>query len=155
MSASELDEIDGALTGCAVAIAHTGTIVLDGREIFGSPRDHARCPDHHICIVRAEHIVGLVPEAIARVADGVRAQCTPITLVSGPSATSDIELTRVEASARPSPSDDRDCRLTTSAGRVRERRQSVDADGVHLDLVLLERVRALRGELGLGPAARV
>ncbi len=95
LSAAELDEIDGALTGCAVAIAQTGTLVLDGREASGR-RAITLVPDHHICLVRTEQIVGLVPEAIARVADGVRGQRIPITLVSGPSATSDIELTRVE-----------------------------------------------------------
>ncbi len=95
LSASELDQIDGAVTGCAVAIAQTGTLVLDGRGASGR-RAITLVPDHHICVVRAEQIVGLVPEAIARVADGVRDERSPITLVSGPSATSDIELTRVE-----------------------------------------------------------
>jgi len=95
LSASELDAIDGALTGCAAAVAQTGTLVLDGRKASGR-RAITLVPDHHICVVRAGQIVGLVPEAIARVADGVRSERTPITLISGPSATSDIELTRVE-----------------------------------------------------------
>ncbi len=95
LSAAELDQIDGALTGCAAAIAETGTLVLDGRGNSGR-RAITLVPDHHICIVLAEQIVGLVPEAIARVADAVRDERAPITLISGPSATSDIELTRVE-----------------------------------------------------------
>ena len=95
LSAAELDEIDGALTGCAAAIAQTGTLVLDGRGASGR-RAITLVPDHHICVVRAEQIVGLVPEAFARVADAVRGERAPITLVSGPSATSDIELIRVE-----------------------------------------------------------
>jgi L-lactate dehydrogenase complex protein LldG len=95
LSAAELDGIEGALTGCAAAIAQTGTLVLDGRGASGR-RALTLVPDHHICVVMAEQIVGLVPEAIARVADTVRAERAPVTLVSGPSATSDIELTRVE-----------------------------------------------------------
>ena len=83
------------MTGCAAAIAQTGTLVLDGRGASGR-RAITLVPDHHICVVRAEQIVGLVPEAFARVADAVRGERAPITLVSGPSATSDIELIRVE-----------------------------------------------------------
>ncbi len=95
LSASELDGIDGALTGCAAGIAQTGTLVLDGRGASGR-RAITLVPDHHICVVLAEQIVGLVPEAIARLADAALTERAPITLVSGPSATSDIELTRVE-----------------------------------------------------------
>lgn len=95
LSAAALDGIDGALTGCAAGIAQTGTLVLDGRGASGR-RAITLVPDHHICVVLAEQIVGLVPEAIGRVADAVRVERAPITLVSGPSATSDIELTRVE-----------------------------------------------------------
>ncbi len=95
LSAVELDRLDGALTGCAAAIADTGTIVLDGQGVSGR-RSLSLIPDHYICIVLAEQIVGLVPEAIARVSDAVAVRRLPITLVSGPSASSDIELSRVE-----------------------------------------------------------
>jgi L-lactate dehydrogenase complex protein LldG len=95
LTARELDAIDGALTGCAVAIAETGTLVLDGRDVSGR-RLLTLVPDNHICVVRAEQIVETVPEAFERVAPAVREHGLPVTLVSGPSASSDIELTRVE-----------------------------------------------------------
>lgn len=121
LTPAELDEgVDGAVTGCAAAIADTGTIVLDGglaepgsgsgsgsdsgsgsESGSGSGSGSGRriitlVPDHHICIVRAEQVCELVPEALAAVAGAVRGQRAPITLVSGPSASSDIELARVE-----------------------------------------------------------
>jgi L-lactate dehydrogenase complex protein LldG len=95
LSATDLDGIDGAVTGCAAAIAQTGTLVLDGSPICGR-RALTLVPDHHICVVLAGQIVELVPEAIAAVAPAVREGRRPITLVSGPSASSDIELSRVE-----------------------------------------------------------
>ncbi len=95
LSARELDAIDGAVTGCAVAIAETGTLILDGRGTSGR-RAITLVPDHHICIVTEDQIVGLVPEAIAALAPAVRDDRAPITLISGPSASSDIELSRVE-----------------------------------------------------------
>ena len=95
LSAAELDGIDGALTGCAVAIAETGTLALDGRGRSGR-RAATLVPDHHICVVESEQVVGSVPEAIARLEASVREHRAPVTLVSGPSATSDIELSRVE-----------------------------------------------------------
>jgi L-lactate dehydrogenase complex protein LldG len=95
LSAAELDAIDGALTGCAVAIAETGTLALDGRGRSGR-RAATLVPDHHICVVEAGQVVGSVPEAIARLAAAVSEHRAPVTLVSGPSATSDIELSRVE-----------------------------------------------------------
>jgi L-lactate dehydrogenase complex protein LldG len=95
VDAGELDAIDGVVTGCAVAIAETGTIVLDGSPVCGR-RLITLVPDHHICVVLAGQIVELVPEAIAAVAPAVRDARRPITLVSGPSASSDIELSRVE-----------------------------------------------------------
>jgi L-lactate dehydrogenase complex protein LldG len=95
LGASELDAIDGVVTGCSVAIAETGTLVLDGQGRCGR-RLLTLVPDHHICVVGADQIVELVPEAIAAVAPAVREGGAPITLVSGPSASSDIELSRVE-----------------------------------------------------------
>jgi L-lactate dehydrogenase complex protein LldG len=91
---AELDGFDAALTGCALAIAETGTIVLDGGLSSGR-RALTLVPDHHICVVRAEQIVAGVPEAIEALAEAARDR-RPITFVSGPSATSDIELERVE-----------------------------------------------------------
>jgi L-lactate dehydrogenase complex protein LldG len=95
LSARELDAIDGALTGCAVAIAQTGTLVLDGQGPSGR-RLLTLVPDNYVCVVAADQVVESVPEALARVAPAVREHGLPITLVSGPSASSDIELTRVE-----------------------------------------------------------
>ena len=87
---SELDNIDTVITGSAVSVAETGTIILDGSPNQGR-RVISLVPDHHICVVRAGDIVGILPEALRRL-DGTR----PITMISGPSATSDIELERVE-----------------------------------------------------------
>jgi L-lactate dehydrogenase complex protein LldG len=92
LSPAELDELDGTVTGAAVAIAETGTIVLDGSGDQGR-RAISLVPDYHLCIVRASQVVELVPEAVARLAD---AATRPLTWISGPSATSDIELERVE-----------------------------------------------------------
>jgi L-lactate utilization protein LutB len=94
LRADELDALDGALTGCALAIAETGTIVLDGGEGQGR-RALTLVPDYHLCIVPAERIVALVPEAVERLEPAVEAG-RPLTFISGPSATSDIELNRVE-----------------------------------------------------------
>jgi L-lactate dehydrogenase complex protein LldG len=95
LTPTQLDAIDGAVTGCAVAIAETGTLVLDGQGISGR-RVLTLVPDHHICIVAVDQIVEQVPEAIAALAPAVRERGVPVTLVSGPSASSDIELARVE-----------------------------------------------------------
>jgi L-lactate dehydrogenase complex protein LldG len=89
-----LDELDGAITGCTLAIAETGTVVLTGGPAEGR-RALTLVPDLHVCIVREPQIVELVPEAIAELRE-LAASGRPITLVSGPSATSDIELSRVE-----------------------------------------------------------
>ena len=94
LSVQELDELDGALTGCAVAIAETGTFILDGGVGQGR-RALTLVPDLHICVVREDQVVGLVPEAVGELEEAVRAG-RPLTFVSGPSATSDIELDRVE-----------------------------------------------------------
>jgi len=90
LDVSTLDAVDGVLTGCAVAIAETGTLVLDGQGASGR-RVLTLIPDYHLCVVSAPQVAGSVPEALARL-DATR----PLTLVSGPSATSDIELNRVE-----------------------------------------------------------
>ena len=92
LTISDLDESSGVLTGCAMAIAQTGTIILDGGAYQGR-RVLSLVPDLHMCVVCAEQVVGLVPEAITRLAERAT---HPITLISGPSATSDIELNRVE-----------------------------------------------------------
>ncbi|MEU0879995.1 LUD domain-containing protein [Lentzea sp. NPDC005914] len=90
LSIDELDQADGVLTGCAVAIADTGTIVLDGGEAQGR-RALTLLPDYHLCVVRADQIAASVPEALQRLEP-----TRPLTFISGPSATSDIELNRVE-----------------------------------------------------------
>ena len=95
LSAIELDGFDGVLTGCCLAIGETGTIVLDGGRTSGR-RAITLVPDVHICVVREDQIVGSVPEAIERLHDAVAHARAPLTFVSGPSATSDIEFRRVE-----------------------------------------------------------
>jgi L-lactate dehydrogenase complex protein LldG len=88
----QLDHSDGVLTGCAFAIAQTGTLVLNSGAYQGR-RALSLVPDRHLCVVRADQVVGIVSEGIGR----LLAQPTrPITFISGPSATSDIELSRVE-----------------------------------------------------------
>ncbi|KUN30963.1 lactate utilization protein B/C [Streptomyces corchorusii] len=90
-TAQRLDRVGSVVTGCAVAIAETGTIVLDGSPDQGRRRI-SLVPDHHICVVRVpDQVVSSVPQALERL-DPTR----PLTWISGPSATSDIELDRVE-----------------------------------------------------------
>jgi L-lactate dehydrogenase complex protein LldG len=90
LTPAELDGLGGVLTGCAVAIAETGTIVLDAGRGQGR-RVLSLVPDYHLVVVTAAQVVAGVPQAVARL-DPSRHQ----TWISGPSATSDIELDRVE-----------------------------------------------------------
>jgi len=90
-----LDAVDGVLTTCACAIAQTGTVILDCGPGQGV-RALTLVPDLHICVVPAAIIVNGVAAAVDRIGAGVRETGRPITLISGPSATSDIELDRVE-----------------------------------------------------------
>jgi L-lactate dehydrogenase complex protein LldG len=90
LSHAELDAADGVLTGSAAGIALTGTIALDGGPRSGR-RAISLLPDLHLCVVEATGVVGTIGELLARVPPD-----RPITLISGPSATSDIELQRVE-----------------------------------------------------------
>jgi L-lactate dehydrogenase complex protein LldG len=90
LSVSELDGVDGVITSCAVAIAETGTLTLDGSAGQGR-RVLTLIPDYHLCVVFADQIVHDVPQALSRL-EATR----PLTMISGPSATSDIELNRVE-----------------------------------------------------------
>ena len=95
LSNEQLDTSEGVLTGCALGIALTGTIVLDGGTAQGR-RVLTLLPDYHLCVINEEQIVELVPEAVERLGEAVTLHKRPLTFVSGPSATSDIELNRVE-----------------------------------------------------------
>jgi L-lactate dehydrogenase complex protein LldG len=90
LSVSQLEAVDGVITSCAVAIAETGTLILDGSPGQGR-RVLTLIPDYHLCVVVPDQIVADVPQALARL-EATR----PLTMISGPSATSDIELNRVE-----------------------------------------------------------
>ncbi len=85
-----LDASDGVLTGCAAGVALTGTFVLDGGPRSGR-RAITLLPDLHLCVIEAEQVVGTLAELFERVGPD-----RPVTMISGPSATSDIELNRVE-----------------------------------------------------------
>lgn len=94
LSPRDLDRIGAALTGCALGIAETGTTVLDGGPTQGR-RALTLVPDVHLCVIAEEQVVDGVPAAFRRLAPAFRLR-RPLTFVSGPSATSDIELSRVE-----------------------------------------------------------
>jgi L-lactate dehydrogenase complex protein LldG len=90
LTVSDLDRVEGVITGCAAAIAETGTLILDASPDQGR-RAITLVPDYHLCVVNQDAIVPGVPQAIARTEP-----TRPLTMISGPSATSDIELDRVE-----------------------------------------------------------
>ena len=90
-----LDAVDGVVTLSTLGIAQTGTIVLDGGEGQGR-RAISLIPDYHLCVIHENQVVGSVPEAVAKLETSASAPGRPITFISGPSATSDIELNRVE-----------------------------------------------------------
>ena len=90
LSVADLDAADGVLTTCAVAVAETGTLILDGSAGMGR-RVVTLIPDYHLCVVRVDQICADIPQALAQLEP-----TRPLTMISGPSATSDIELNRVE-----------------------------------------------------------
>jgi L-lactate dehydrogenase complex protein LldG len=90
LSVSQLDHVDGVITGCATAIAETGTLILDSSPGQGR-RVLTLIPDYHLCVVFQDQICADVPQGLARLT-----ATRPLTMISGPSATSDIELNRVE-----------------------------------------------------------
>ena len=95
LTRAQLDEVDGVVTAACVGAAESGTIMLDHRPNQGR-RALTLVPDLHVCVVRADQVVSDVPEAVARIAPSVREDKLPVTWSSGGSATSDIELERVE-----------------------------------------------------------
>jgi L-lactate dehydrogenase complex protein LldG len=90
LTVAQLDRVDSVLSTAALGIAETGTLVLDGGPGQGR-RALTLVPDHHLCVLRTDQVVGDLPEALERLT-----ATKPLTFVSGPSATSDIELDRVE-----------------------------------------------------------
>ena len=113
----ELADLDGVITGCELGIAVTGTVALATGPAQGR-RAATLLPDLHVCVVRGEQIVETVPEAMARLAAPIAAR-RAITFISGPSATSDIELKRVEGVHGP-----RRLELIVAASALRSRRPS-------------------------------
>jgi L-lactate dehydrogenase complex protein LldG len=107
-----LDRVDGVITSCAVAIAETGTLILDG-SLGQGRRVLTLIPDYHLCVVFPDQIVADVPQALARL-EATR----PLTMISGPSATSDIELNRVEGVHGPRTLEVIIVRPLTGSGRI-------------------------------------
>jgi len=89
-SADQLNAMEGVLSGCTVAIAETGSIVLQNVDGQG-PRILSLVPDYHLCVVFADQVVATVPESFTRIEATL-----PTTFISGPSATADIEMTRIK-----------------------------------------------------------
>lgn len=95
LTRGQLNETDAVVTACCVGAAESGTIMLDHRPDQGR-RALTLVPDLHVCVIRADQVVSDVPEAVARLAPSVHEERLPLTWISGGSATSDIELSRVE-----------------------------------------------------------
>ncbi len=89
---ADLNSVDGVLSGATLAIAETGTIVLQNTTGQGR-RAISLVPDYHLCIVDTATVVETVPEAMSKLA-GTATLAT--TFISGPSATADIEMTRIK-----------------------------------------------------------
>jgi L-lactate dehydrogenase complex protein LldG len=92
LSALEINRFDGIVSGCTLGIALTGSLVLQNAAAQG-PRALSLVPDYHLCVVFADQVVGTVPEAFDRLAATAH---LPTTFISGPSATADIEMTRIK-----------------------------------------------------------
>jgi L-lactate dehydrogenase complex protein LldG len=92
LSALEINRFDGIVSGCTLGIALTGSVVLQNAAAQG-PRALSLVPDYHLCVVFADQVVGTVPEAFDRLAATAH---LPTTFISGPSATADIEMTRIK-----------------------------------------------------------
>ncbi len=95
LSTAQLASFDGVISGCALAIAETGTLVLDGGPGQGR-RAISLLPYYHLCVVTMDQVVDTISDGISRLQHSLGASPGPLTLISGPSATSDIELIRVE-----------------------------------------------------------
>jgi L-lactate dehydrogenase complex protein LldG len=91
-SPSQIDRLDGIVSGCTAGIALSGSLVLQNADAQG-PRALSLVPDYHLCVVFADQVVGTVPEAFERLA---ATATLPTTFISGPSATADIEMTRIK-----------------------------------------------------------
>jgi len=94
ISTDRLAQVDGVLTGCALAVAETGTLILDGGPCQGR-RALSLLPDYHLCVVLSSQVVGGIPQALRAVRGRRGSVPRHLTFISGPSATSDIELVRV------------------------------------------------------------